>query len=157
MTTFTLKMASNLPVPLHDLWRKVNTMEGVNYELAPFIHMTAPADPGRVPFTQAPLKQPLFASWLLLLGVLPFDRHQLRLDEVWEGGFRENSSSLIHRVWRHERIITANGTGSMLTDTLNFEPRISLFGYILLPIVRFMFQHRHRRLKRFFAAWTGEN
>ncbi|MCA0454864.1 MAG: hypothetical protein LCI00_12900 [Chloroflexi bacterium] len=156
MTTFTLKMASNLPVPSPDLWQKVSTMEGVNYELAPFIHMTSPAGMRRVPFTQAPLKQPLFASWLLLLGVLPFDRHQLRLDEVWEGGFCENSSSLIHRVWRHERIITANGTGSMLTDTLNFEPRISLLGYILLPIVRFVFQHRHRRLKQSLVARTGE-
>lgn len=157
MTTFTLKMASNLPVPLPELWQKVSTMEGVNDELAPFIHMTSPAGMRRIPFTQVPLKQPLFASWLLVFSVLPFDRHQLRLDEVWEGGFRENSSSLIHRVWRHERIITAHGNGSMLTDTLNFEPCIPLFGYILLPIVRFMFQHRHRRLKRFFAAWTGEN
>lgn len=156
MTTFTLKIASNLPVSLPDLWRKVNTMEGVNHELAPFIRMTSPAAMRCLPFTQAPLKQTLFASWLLLFGVLPFDRHQLRLDEVWEGGFRENSSSLIHRVWRHERIITANSNGAMLTDTLNFEPRIAVFGYILLPVVRFVFQHRHRRLKRFFAAQTGK-
>ncbi len=157
MTTFTLKVASNLPVPLPNLWQKVSTMEGVNHELAPFIHMTSPATLRRLPFTQAPLKQPLFTSWLLLFGILPFDRHQLRLDEVWEGGFRENSSSLIHRAWRHERIITANGTGSTLTDTLNFEPRISLLGYIILPVVRFVFQHRHRHLKQLFAAWTGEN
>lgn len=157
MTTFTLKMASDLPVPLIEVWQQVSTMEGVNDELAPFIRMTSPPDVRRLPFTQSPLKQPLFASWLLLFGVLPFDRHQLRLDEVWEGGFRENSSSLIHRVWRHERIIIANGTGSTLTDTLNFEPRISLLGYIILPVVRFLFQHRHRRLKRLLAARTGES
>lgn len=156
MTTFTLKIASSLHVPLPNLWQKVSTMEGVNHELAPFIHMTSPAAMCRVRFTHVPLKQPLFASWLLLFVMLPFDRHQLRLDEVWEGGFRENSSSLIHRVWRHERIITANSNGSMLTDTLNFEPRIAVFGYILLPIVRFVFQHRHQRLKRFFAAQTGK-
>jgi hypothetical protein len=119
--------------------------------------MTAPAGMRHIPFTQAPLKQMLFTSWLLLFGVLPFDRHQLRLDEVWEGGFRENSSSLIQRAWRHERIITANGTGSTLTDTLNFEPRISLLGYIIVPVVRFLFQHRHRRLNRLFAARTGED
>jgi ligand-binding SRPBCC domain-containing protein len=151
MTTFTLKIASNLPVPLPNLWQKVSTMEGVNHELAPFIHMTSPAAMRRLPFTQAPLKQPMFASWLLLFGILPFDRHQLGLDEVWEGGFRENSSSLIHRVWRHERMITANGADSTLTDTLEFEPRVPLLGFILLPIVRFVFQHRHRRLKQFFV------
>lgn len=156
MTTFTLNITSDLSAPLADVWHKVSTMEGVNDELTPFIRMTSPNSMRRLPFTQAPLKQPLFASWLLLFGVLPFDRHQLRLDEVWEGGFRENSSSLIHRVWRHERIITANGNESMLTDTLDFEPRISVFGYILLPIVRFVFQHRHRRLKRFFATQTGK-
>lgn len=43
MTTFTLKIASNLPVPMPNLWQKVITMEGVNHELAPFIHMTSPA------------------------------------------------------------------------------------------------------------------
>lgn len=157
MTTFTLNIISDLSAPLADVWHKVSTMDGVNDELTPFIRMTAPNSMRRLPFTKAPLKQPLFASWLLLFGVLPFDRHQLRLDEVWEGGFRENSSSLIHRVWRHERIITANGNESMLTDSLDFEPRISLFGYILLPIVRFVFQHRHRRLKRLFDAPTGED
>ena len=156
MTTFTLKIASNLPVPMPNLWQKVITMEGVNHELAPFIHMTSPATLRRLPFTQAPLKQPLFASWLLLFGILPFDRHQLRLDEVWEGGFRENSSSLIHRVWRHERIITAHDTGCTLTDIVNFELRLSVLGYIILPVVRFVFQHRHQRLKRFFTTRTEE-
>lgn len=118
MTTFTLEMTSDLSAPLAEVWQKVSTMKGVNDELAPFIYMTTPTAMRRLPFTQAPLKQPLFASWLLLFGVLQFDRHQLQLDEVWEGGFRENSYSLIHRVWRHERILVPNNVSCTLTDTI---------------------------------------
>ncbi len=151
MTTFTLNITSNLPAPLADVWHKVSTMEGVNDELTPFIRMTSPNGMRRLPFTHASSKQPLFASWLLLFGVLPFDRHQLRLDEVWEGGFRENSYSLIHRVWRHERVIVPNNLSCTLTDTVRFEPRVPLLGYVLLPVIRFIFQHRHKRLQQWFS------
>lgn len=135
-----------------DVWNRVNTLAGVNAELMPLVCMTAPADSYQLPFTQAACRQPLFASWLLLFGVLPFDRHQLQLDEVWEGGFRENSSSLIHRYWRHERIITPNDGGSMISDTLEFEPHLAWLGYLLLPVVRMIFTHRHRRLCRQFGT-----
>jgi hypothetical protein len=39
----------------------------------------------------------------------------------------------------------------MLTDTLQFAPYIPFLGYILLPIVRFVFKHRHRHLRQWSA------
>lgn len=151
MKTFTVKMTSDLPVAPAALWQQVSTLDGVNAELMPLVRMTAPDEMRRMPFTQVPVKQHVFTSRLMLFGLLPVDLHRLCLDEVWEGGFRENSSSLMHRAWRHERIVTANGSGSTITDTLNFEPRLPLVGYVLLPVVRFVFQHRHRRLRKRFG------
>ncbi len=118
----------------------------------PLLRMTVPNGKERLPFTQVPLQQPLFGSWLLLFGVLPFDRHLLQLDHVWEGGFSENSKSLVHRVWRHDRTIVSTDTGCTLTDSLQFEPRIPLIGYMLLPIVRYVFRHRHRHLRQWFGS-----
>ncbi len=135
-----------------EVWHRVNTLAGVNTELMPLLKMTAPNGKERLPFTQVPLQQPLFASWLLLFGIFPFDRHQLQFDQVWEGGFRENSKSLVHRAWRHDRTIVSTDAGCTLIDSLQFEPRIPLFGYILLPTVRYVFRHRHRRLLQLFGA-----
>lgn len=152
MTAFAFEITSDISAPMTEVWQKVSTMQGVNDELAPLVRMSAPADLRRLPFTQAPLKQPLFASWVLLFGVLPFDRHQLRLDEVWEGGFRENSSSLIHRTWRHEHVIIPHNGSCTLKDTVRFEPRVPLLGYILLPVVRLIFRHRHKQLQQSLSS-----
>lgn len=153
---FTLSVKSKLAAAPMEVWHRVNTLAGVNAELMPLLRMTAPANSYQLPFTQAARQQPLFASWLLLFGILPFDRHQLQLDEVWEGGFRENSSSLIHRYWRHERIITPDNGGAVLSDTLEFEPRLSSLGYLLLPLVRMIFTHRHHYLRQQFGTFSAQ-
>ena len=154
MMTFTLKLTCILTAPMETVWQKVSTMEGVNDELKPLLHMTAPQTAKHLPFTQAPVHQVFLSSWLLLFGWLPFDRHQLQFEQVWEGGFQENSSSWVHRWWRHERVIAMHDGGCTLTDTLQFEPRLPGLGYVLLPIVRFIFQHRHKRLKQWFYRGT---
>lgn len=148
---FTFTITSELPAAPAAVWEQVSTMQGVNAELMPLLRMTAPPDKRHVTFQQVPLKQPLFSSWLLLFGILPFDLHHLQLDEVWEGGFRENSTSLLQRTWRHERIIVSGGIGTHLTDTITFEPRLPLVGHVILPIVRALFRHRHRQLQRLFS------
>lgn len=146
--SFTFTLTSHLPLSREIVWQKVSTMQGVNEELRPLLRMTAPPTAQHLPFTQAPLHRVLFSSWLLLFGWLPFDRHSLQLEEVWDGGFRENSSSWVHRHWRHERVLTPHKDGCLLTDTLQFEPYVPFLGHVLRPIVYFVFKHRHKRLQK---------
>lgn len=51
------------------------TMEGVNAELWPLARMTALPKWRDRPILEWPTGQILFKSWVLLLGVLPIDRH----------------------------------------------------------------------------------
>lgn len=111
----------------------------------------------------------LFHSILWLFGFIPMDLHWLGLESIGEAGFQEASSSLLQRVWRHRRTITraesspldapnyhdactndGNTELLMITDEVEFLPRVPLLGYLLLPIVNFIFQHRHRRLRAMF-------
>ena len=64
-----------------DVWARVSTFEGVNYELAPIMRMTAPASIRALEPADVVLGERIFRSWVLLLGVLPIDylfrhRHQ---------------------------------------------------------------------------------
>jgi ligand-binding SRPBCC domain-containing protein len=99
-----------------------------------------------------PVGQPLGRCPLLLLGFLPFDWDDLlivRLDPP--AGFLERSSMLSMRAWEHERTLEAVGGGCRVRDRVRFEPRQPLSGRLLLPVVRGIFRHRHRRLRRQFG------
>ncbi len=133
-----------------EVWKKISTLQGVNEELAPFVRMTASADQMKLPFTEAPIQQKLFTSVLLLFRVIPVDLHFLKLDDIWQYGFRENSSSLMHAYWQHERTITGEADNCVLKDHLKFKPRLPLIHLIMRPIVRFIFEHRHRQLQKWF-------
>lgn len=126
-------------------------MDGVNAELGPWLRMTYPDDqasladavPGRI----------AFRSWILLLGLVPLDRHTLALDRVDAHGFVEESTSWMQRRWRHEReLVDDVGGGCVVTDRLVFEPRFTLSRPVLAGVVRTVFNHRHRRLRRRFGA-----
>ncbi len=91
----------------------------------------------------------LFKSWVLLLGVVPVDRHALALTRVTEGtGFVEDSTSWLQRRWRHERTLTdANDGRCTVADRLTIEPRIAMAAPLVRTIVHAAFTHRHRRLR----------
>jgi hypothetical protein len=139
---------SELAVTPQVFWAGMS-MRAVNAELEPLVHMTAPRA-----WRDAPLEawQPgrvLFRSWILLFGWLPVDRHALRLQSVNpDGGFVEESSSWTNRRWRHERSTRATPRGCMLTDRVTVEGRLPGLAWLLLPVYRAVFAHRHRRLKR---------
>ncbi len=106
---------------------------------------------------EVPLGVRLFRSWLLVLGVLPVDFDDLVLIEVLPGrGFHERSSMLSMRTWEHERWIERADGGCDLHDRLTFEPRIAGTGPLLRMVVRHVFEHRHRRLRRRFGGWPAE-
>ncbi|HET9471713.1 MAG TPA: hypothetical protein VFO24_11465, partial [Usitatibacter sp.] len=100
-----------------------------------------------------PLGERIFRSWILLLGVLPIDWDDLTLVRIERGlGFLESSTMLSQRRWVHERTLVAVDGGCRVTDHITFEPRLPGSARVFLPVFRFFFRHRHRRLARWFRA-----
>lgn len=125
-------------------------MDGVNHELAPFIRMTVPRAARGLRLSDVPRGQEAFVSTLLGFGWLPFDRHHLTLVSVGERSFVEESWSWLQRRWRHERSVTPDGNGCVITDRLVVEPRGAPRA-LVAPIVRSIFEARHRALRRRFG------
>jgi hypothetical protein len=129
-------------------------MDGVNAELGPWLVMTAPPEATRTRIDDAPVGQPLFASWVLLGGLVPIDRHHFRLADVQKGrGFVEDSTSWSQARWEHRRFVGARGDNACtLTDRLTFEPRLGLVGPLLERVVSAIFRRRHRVLRGQFGG-----
>jgi hypothetical protein len=147
MSEIRITQSSNLAVGVQEMLATL-TMAGVNAELWPLVRMTCPAEWTNCPLLDWPEGQHLFDSWILLLCVLPIDRHRFYLRSVSPGrGFVEDSSSLINAMWHHERNILPIGTGCRVIDTVAYQCRFSLLGYILKPVYRLVFWWRHRNLR----------
>lgn len=148
-----LTFASTLPASAATVWSAVSTMSGVNAELGPWIRMTSPRDLPALDDASITPGVEVFASWLLVGGVVPIDRHRLTLERVEPGvGFDEESHSWLQRRWRHERrVVPTDGGGCTVTDRLVVEPRVRFMRPVVAAIVRQVFAHRHRRLRRRFG------
>lgn len=131
------------------VWSTVACMSGVNDELRPFVRMTGPPERDRLERLDG------FRSWLLLVGIVPIDRHRFGFDEIVDGErFVERSSSVVNRSWQHRREVTSGdmpGT-TVLTDELVVEPRLGFLTPLSRLGVDAVFRHRHRRLGRRFGA-----
>jgi ligand-binding SRPBCC domain-containing protein len=146
-----VEVASRLEAPAPAVWERISTFEGVNDELMPLMRMTAPTEVRRLEPEQVVLGERICRSWVLLFGFLPFDYDDLVLVELEPGrGFRERSTMLSMRSWEHERRLEPDGAGACtLHDRLTFTPRLPL---PLAPVVRAVFRHRHRRLRKRFGG-----
>lgn len=142
-----INIASSVAADRNEVWQSVSTMAGVNFELHPFVHMTSPRGRQVLPSEVTP-GQLLFRSWLLLFGLLPFDRHALALESLDDGrGFVEESKSWLQSRWLHARTLTALPTGNcLIEDRLVIEPRLGPTRPIVAVVVKLLFTHRHRRL-----------
>lgn len=144
---FVVEVSSVLRAEPSEVWAGIRTMAGVNDELSPWVRMTHPA--GAFGLEDAPLGELAFQSWLLLLGVLPFDRHRLVLEEVEPGRrFLERSSTWLQRLWQHERTLEPHPEGCRVTDRVTVQPRIPGAAALTRPLVGFLFRSRHRVLRR---------
>lgn len=151
--TFSFEVESVLAAEASQVWAHAMTMEGVNHELGPLVRMTAPASFARLDAAPPPLGSRLLRSWVLLFGVLPVDWDDLTFVEFEPGRrFLERSPMLTQRAWEHERVVEPFGAGCRVRDTVRFEPRIAALGLLQLPVFRFVFRHRHRRLVGLFGA-----
>ena len=147
-----IRERSVLPVAPERAWAHATSMAGVNAELRPLVRMTAPRRARGMTIADMPVGERAFTSLILAGGVLPVDLHFLRLDAVGDGEFRERSSSLMWREWRHHRTVAPAPEGCVVEDRVSFTPRLPGAGRLALPVVRRVFAHRHRRLRGLFSA-----
>lgn len=149
----TQTFSSNLQAPADVVWRHATRFTGINAELYPWLRMTAP--PGFTvldPRTIEPGRT-LFRSWLLLGGLVPVEYDDLVISEIEPGRrFLERSSMFTSRVWEHERTVEPVPGGCRLTDRVSFAPRWEPLRPLMVPVVRFLFRHRHRRLTGRYGA-----
>jgi hypothetical protein len=97
--------ASELQAPPEAVWARVASLEGINYELGPWMRMTAPRG-AELSHSTVPLGRRWFRCWILLFGVVPFDYDDLCVERLDPGRrFRECSTMLTARRWEHERTL----------------------------------------------------
>jgi ligand-binding SRPBCC domain-containing protein len=146
---------SIIDAPAQRVWARVVTPEGINDELQPWMTMSMPRGAKSLTVDNVPIGTPIGRAWLRLFGVLPFDYDRLSIAELQPGrSFREESTMLSMRQWRHERCVTPDGDGkAVVQDRITFELRAIL--RLLTPVVAIglsaLFGHRHRRLQRHFT------
>jgi len=146
------EVSSPVAAPPDRVWERIITPEGINHELRPWMRMTLPRGVERIDLDSVELGVPIGRSWVLLLGVLPFEYDDVTLIELEPGRrFLERSPMLSQRTWQHERIVEPAEGGSRVTDRIRMEPRLGLPARPLVPVFRAMFRHRHRRLAAWFA------
>lgn len=149
---FFHEVSSDLRASAADLWRHSTSVEGISYELAPWLRMTVPRGLDAEAFvstlgerTTEPVH--LGRSYILLLGIIPVDWDDLVIEEIDPGRrFLERSKLLSMRRWQHERIIVPHDAGARLTDRLEGDPRALVPGRIAERVVATIFKHRHARL-----------
>lgn len=145
------EIRTELPIPASTFWAGMS-MEAVNAELMPLVRMTVPTSWRAAPIGRWQTGKLLFRSWILLFGVLPVDLHALKLEEIREGtGFKELSSSMVNRVWMHERWTEPHGERCVLVDRVTVQGRLPPLTSLLMPVYRWVFRHRHAQLKRMHA------
>jgi hypothetical protein len=144
---FESRLAAEPPV----IWLHATQMSGVNAELMPMMRMSVPKRYACLSLRDAPADGGLlFHSWLLLFGLIPFDRHALSIESIWDYGFQENSTSWLQRQWRHKRVVELLPDGARLVDELEIVPRLAP-QWLVRFIVGVLFAHRHRYLRRRFG------
>ncbi|MGD9620209.1 MAG: hypothetical protein AB7G47_09055 [Mycolicibacterium sp.] len=148
--------------PADAVWQRVVTPAGINDELRPWLTMSMPRSAKSLTVDTIPIGEPLGRAWLRLFGVVPFDYDHLSVTALEPGRyFREESTMLSMSSWQHERSVTpggahhvdAGGSGkTVVRDRITFtlRPGLRLATPIVAAGLRWLFDHRHRRLQRYF-------
>lgn len=144
-----IERSTELAASPEAVWRHATSMEGVNRELSP-VSMSYPAEHPDLS-ADPPLGETAFTS-TLRLGPVPFDRHRLTLVE-WDAGagFLEDSTSILHRRWPHRRSIAPLGSGCVVTDVVEVDPRVPGTERLTGWLVGRIFDRRHAVLAAEFG------
>jgi ligand-binding SRPBCC domain-containing protein len=141
-----------VPAPAEAVWDRVTSIDGINHELRPWMRMTVPRHLRDATLDDLVLGEPAGRSWVLALGVIPFDYDDVTVVERGPGlRFLERSPMGSMRLWQHERYVEPDGDGACtVTDRLTFEPRVRAATRLARGLVERIFAHRHRRLLAWF-------
>jgi len=130
------------------VWQSVSTLAGVNEEMAPWLKMTAPQGSD----LEAAASGEVLPLKLVGPAGVPLGTYPLRLLEMNEGsGFLEQTRMLPFFLWQHERTIQPDGSGTRITDSLGWKWRARRLDFLVIPMVRRFFGHRHGVLRREFG------
>lgn len=144
-----------VPAPPDQVWGRVVTAAGIDDELRPWLTMRFPRGWQGRTLEDLPVGEPLGRAWLLLLGLVPVEYDDLRLDAVVPGrSFHERSTMMLMSTWWHDREVLESAEGSTeVVDTLTFELRrpVRALAPVAGRVVQSLFAHRHRRLRRHFS------
>ncbi|WP_375000244.1 SRPBCC family protein [Aeromicrobium sp. CTD01-1L150] len=156
MTEVVVEQESVVAAPIEQVWERVVDPEGINDELRPWMTMSMPSGAEGLSIETIEVGEPIGRSWIRLFGILPVDYDDLTVAELEPGrSFREESTMLSARTWRHERTLapTASG-GTHVHDRLTFAPRVPGRASAALQqrIIAALFRHRHRRLAAHFSG-----
>jgi ligand-binding SRPBCC domain-containing protein len=147
-----IELSSRLDADPEAIWERIATPEGINDELRPWLRMTVPGDQD-LDLNSIEVGRSLGRSWVLLFGLIPIDYDEITIAELDRGrGFVERSTMLSQRAWEHVRTIRQNDGGSLVTDSISWEPRLPVPASAMRPLFRAIFRHRHRRLIRHFGG-----
>jgi len=122
------------------------------------MRMTVPQRLRAVTLDEVELGVRICRSWVLLLGVIPFEYDDLVLVERGPGlRFVERSSTLMAQMWQHERKVVPRGSSCELTDRVvaDLRPtaaRVPVAAVLFQRVVRTIFAHRHRRLAAMYET-----
>jgi hypothetical protein len=142
-----IRISSALRATPETVWQHAASFEGMNEELWP-VHVSGPKGAVLRPDSARP--EPLFRGVVSLLRLIVLDLHEFKLLRVSLGeGFHESSRSLLERRWEHVRTITPQPGGCVISDELEFEPR--LLPALVASVVRRVFERRHAFLRRKFG------
>jgi hypothetical protein len=150
----TFSISSDLAVKADALWDAVVSPADINAEFRPLLKMTFPQGMDDVTADWQP-GVTRFRSWILLGALIPVEYDNLNFDEVEPGHyFLERSSMWTQSLWEHRRELSPHADGTRLTDTVTFEPRLSVLAPVCFTLFRWIFRWRHRRLRRMYGQ-TG--
>ena len=151
----TVDRSSELRADPDEVWRWVTTPRGVNHELGPWVRMTVPTAWAGSSIADVSSGTRLGRSWLLFLGIVPFDFDDLYVAEVAPRRFLERSRLLSAPSWEHERSVVPTTLGCRVHDEVRLVPHrwVHAIGLsrLQLRLVGAIFTHRHRRLRVRFA------
>jgi len=145
-------MESLINISKENLWKSIWSFDHINKEIAPLFRMTSPSiDLDTIDPKSIPLNQQLFKSYIFLFKIIPIDIHSFMLKSIIEFEFfEETSSSLMMKHWNHTRALKARGPQTLLIDKIEYQHRLGFMGQICFPIYKFVFAHRHKKLRSFY-------
>lgn len=152
MQDFGFSIETLINADKQTLWKHITQMKNVNAELMPFAKMTYPKDRSEIGNNDVPMNQTLFVSYVFLFGFIPVDIHYLKLDKIDFGSaFYENSTTMTHKYWKHTRTLMEQNGKTLVRDEVHFSPRFAPLGNVMLPLIKRVFENRHKSLSKMFG------